>query len=534
MPFVLPVGRGARRGLTAALFAFFFSVLALWALATPPWGSPDEIAHGYRAVSAAHGEIYVDPVAAQNGSGGYVDVPAGLEVNAHSASCFAFHSDVTANCLKPATADETAVRVPSSAARYHPPYYLAVGFPTLFLSPTVELYAMRFVSVLLSAWMLAWAVSTVAWSRRPWLALGVWVLGLTPMVLFLGSVVNPNGLEITAAAAVWANAIALLRTDEPTVRRVALRRTALAAAVMVVMRTISPFWFVLALGFAAIVALPGVRRRLWRRDVLPWAGLVGIAGVFSVVWTVASKALLLGQLATPTHLSFFSRLDLTFQRQTEIWRDYWGNFGWLDTPLHHVMVSRWLIVGFTALALMLLVARWRARLGLLLLGAAVFGLPIVIEANDYNNAGPFWQERYSLPLAIGIVAIVASELGHARALPRLAERVLTVVGGIFAVFGAGFALRALMLALHRYVAGYHESFTLSGPWQPPGGAMSLAVTYGAVCAVGLCVLWLLTRRVAGVPALGVAAPAQSVSPAVGENPVPVQEEVAHGVDRGGY
>jgi hypothetical protein len=531
---VLPVGRGARRGFTAALFAFFFCVLALWALATPPWGSPDEIAHGYRAVSAAHGEIYVPPVAAQNGSGGYVDVPAGLEVNAHSAACYAFHADITADCLKAPTADETEVRVPSSAARYHPPYYLVVGFPTLFLSPTVELYAMRFVSVLLSAWMLAWAVSTVAWSRRPRLALGVWVLGLTPMVLFLGSVVNPNGLEITAAAAVWANAIALMRTDDPPVRKVALRRTAIAAAVMVVMRTISPFWLLLALGFAALVAVPGLRRRLWRRDVLPWAGLVAVAGVFSVVWTVVSQALLLGQLATPTHLSLLSRLDKAFQRQTSIWREYWGNFGWLDTPLHHVMVTRWLVAGFFALALMLLLSRWRARLGLVLLGVAVFGLPIVIEANDYNTAGPFWQERYSLPLAIGVVAVVAAELSHARALPRPAERALTVVGGVFAAFGAAFGLHALMIALHRYVVGYTKAFTLSGPWQPPGGAVSLAAGYGAVCAVALCVLWLLAARPAGVPALGRAAAAPSASPSIGEDPVPVQEEVAHGVDRGGH
>ncbi|TAM94986.1 MAG: DUF2142 domain-containing protein, partial [Rhodanobacteraceae bacterium] len=177
--------------------------MVAWALATPVWGSPDEYQHAYRAYAAVRGEVYVKPVAAVVGTGGYVDVPRGWIRSQFSIACYAGTGTRSPACLPPLTDDDTPVRIPSTAARYNPVYYLWVGLPSLFMPASDALLGMRLASAALNAFFLAWAISAAMAARQPAIVTGATLMAITPMIPFLGAAVNPNGLEITSALCCW-------------------------------------------------------------------------------------------------------------------------------------------------------------------------------------------------------------------------------------------------------------------------------------------------------------------------------------------
>ena len=105
----------------------------------------------------------------------------------------------------------------TSAGRYPPLYYAIVGIPSLVSDSTGGIYAMRLVDAALSALFVALALTSICvWSRRRFMLVGV-LLALTPMTLFLGGVVNPNGPEICAALCMWTAGLILVleRADDP-------------------------------------------------------------------------------------------------------------------------------------------------------------------------------------------------------------------------------------------------------------------------------------------------------------------------------
>ncbi len=53
-------------------------------------------------------------------------------------------------------------------------------------------------------------MSVVVWSKGRLLLVGV-LVAATPTTIFLASVINPNGLEITAALCLWCSGLILVR-----------------------------------------------------------------------------------------------------------------------------------------------------------------------------------------------------------------------------------------------------------------------------------------------------------------------------------
>lgn len=470
--------RAARRP-TLFVFCVVYAALALWALATPLWASPDEPAHVVRAYSAVHGQVYVTPVAAVAGTGGYVTVPRGLADGAKA--CYALDPRVDAACLTRIADNHRPVTVHNGAARYNPLYYLVVGLPSLFGPLAAAPMAMRLVSAALSAWLLAWALTSAALSSRPRLAVATVLFGITPMVLFLGAVVNPNGTEIAAAAATWVNGLLLLRNDDAALRPLLLRRTAVSASVLVLLRGLSPLWLAVIAVVALVAAAPGLRRRLFRRDVRPWATLVVTCCAAAVAWTVLSGSLRISQLRHPHHWSWGKRLAIVSRGLASRSRQQLGVFGWLDTPLPRVDYLWWTLLAIAVALLALALMRWRDRLALVLIAAIIVGLPLLLEAANFNAEGAVWQGRYTLPISIGAAAVAAVGLGTVRRLWQPLEWTLV------AALAAGFAVInviAFAWALHRYVSGLAVPFTLSGAWQPPGGALTLVVLFAVVVGFG--------------------------------------------------
>ncbi len=113
--------------------------------------------------------------------------------------------------------------VASTAARYNPLYYLAVGSPSLLAGPAHASRLMRLLSAALSALFLSWH-SPRRYRAPTSIAASTVLLAATPMVLFLGAAINPNGLEITAAICSWTCGNLALAAPDPLVCKALLRR----------------------------------------------------------------------------------------------------------------------------------------------------------------------------------------------------------------------------------------------------------------------------------------------------------------------
>jgi Predicted membrane protein (DUF2142) len=485
-----------RRSPLLVAFALFAVALGSWSLATPWWGSPDEFQHVYRAYATAHGHLYIEPEPVLAGTGGVVQVPREWEISRRTIFCYGGRPSVSASCAAPPSGDRTLSRRGSTAARYNPVYYLAVGWPALLFAPEQSPYAMRVASSVLSAWFLAWAVTSALLTRRPRLSGGAALLAMTPMVVFMGAVVNPNGLEISAALACWASLFALLTgADVPDrVRGVLMRRAALSAGAMVVTRALSPLWLAVIVAVAVVIASRRQLRSFFRGAALGWVGLVAVVSVAAVVWTYAARTLMLNQLTDPTHYSLGQRLGLAWggwTRQGMMWRGTVGNLGWLDTQLPPQVVLVWTAAALVVLVGALVCAAWRPRLSLVLALLTAVLLPVLVEALNWNTSGPVWQPRYSLPLTAGVVVVAGILLAQADV--RLGRWALAI--GLLALAAAVWAnVYGFVFTLVRYVTGLGKPFSLTDGWQPPLGGVPLTVANAAAWLVGAAALYWFAGR----------------------------------------
>jgi hypothetical protein len=503
-------GRAGPRWIAWVLFVAFFVPVALWSVSTPLWASPDENYHSLKAWSVAHGEFFVPPEDAILGTGGYVSVPQGLLDSTQTIQCLAFRPQATGDCVALPTEDTTRVEAANPAGRYNPVYYFLVGLPTLVTDLHHAPLAMRIASAALFALFASWAIAALAHSARPGVAMGAGLLAFTPMTLFLGAVVNPNGLEIAAAAALWANLGMLAYNGgalDPSTRRSMVRRAALAASAMVTTRGLSPVWLAVIVVCCLLVSTRHSIRLFASRHVLAWGAVAALASVFSLVWIVVAQSLKAGATGTPVQHVLLDRLHIASSTQQGKWRTAVGSFGWLDAPLPDLVSSTWLyaVVGVAVLALLRSSAG--GRVAILVVALAAYALPVLIEAESLNVTGVVWQGRYTLPLYVGVPILAAIMLGRSSRRLRVESAVGAVVAASVAI---GINVFGFALALHRNsdglvtAGGRTTPFALDGPWQPRlGGITSVGVftawVVAAVASVALLVWQFRRARPGSVP-----------------------------------
>jgi Predicted membrane protein (DUF2142) len=483
----LPRALGRRAFLS--VFVLWWLVAGAWAFATPIWGTPDEFAHASRAYAAVRGEVFIPPEAAQRGTGGFVDAPAGWANSVMDFRCYAFNPTKTADCLPPLTNDATPMRFGSGAARYNPVYYLIVGTASLITSPSDALWGMRLFSAALSAFFLTWAFTSAATSRRPIIATSAVALAATPMVGFLAASVNPSGLEISAAISTWVNGFMALSTSQDSRRSVYIRRTAISVIAVVSTRSLSPLWIaviavILAIAVASREHLPRLRRMSTR-----WTAAVLIATLAALAWTYFAKTLVLNVAAHPGTFSFADRLRLAWggrPKQQFLWRGTVGTFGWLDTNMPLSTVQFWTWAGVLLVFLALVVSPLRGWLAIITLGAAVVVIPTYLEAVNWNTSGPVWQPRYTMPISLGIVVLAGLLLAESVRWP-VWRRAQAVLGVGLCVAASWTNVCGFVIAISRYTVGSLKAISLTGAWSPPVPA-SVLVALEALAWVGLSVL----------------------------------------------
>ena len=497
----------AERGQPRAALVFVWAFLGVgamigaWSIATPIAAAPDEPAHIAQAVAIVHGQ-FDEPVR---------HTPLGLVASVRvpawagdlTAPCFvkddlftgAKVTGVVAACPDHLSDAEDPVSAPTQFSNAPPLYYLVVGIPSLFTSGPAALYAMRLVSCLLNAALVALGISLLVrfYPRRTPLA-GV-LIALTPMVLFLMSVVSSSGLEIASGFATWCGGLCIV--EHPRIPRPLAIWTAVAAVLLVLTRPTSPLDAgIITVVLAFLVGWKGLRQRFNPSLVPLWSSLLVAVLVAAAFLAVFGPPHLTG--AAPRHppgllSNMWTTLKLTGPRL----RQCIGDFGWLDTPVPAWVVGLWTacLVGLVALALTLSAACRRA---LPVLALSIVAMALFVESPQLGTINAFGQGRYWLPVLIGF-PLVASTFtwrpgphGHRQTGRGWVAPTLTL--------GLGLVLLAAQIAsfehaLTRYEVGLGVPPGSPTRWLPPGGHEPVVVAFvvGAVVTLALAVFMMLPR-----------------------------------------
>jgi hypothetical protein len=446
-------------------FVGYFLLAAAWALALPTNGTYDENQHLVRAYAVWTGQFlpHARGVDQAGSPADTIDGPRSL-LPANVNCTWRPKPPKPASCQLPVT-DRTMGPVPTTAGRYSPVYYLAVGLPLRLSPDATGLVWARLLSAALSALLLAAAAAVAAQQGNRLLLAGL-VLVSTPLAMNLSGAVNPNGLEISAGVLLFTALLAALRS--PTKPLLVL--AGVAAALLLTVRSLGPVMFALAVVACLLVAgRESTRALLRRRDTLLWFGGLSTAGAaFFVFWLLISHVTDIPP-DRPLRLGLGGILKGIATTRGEFYlRQVVGQFGYGETTVSPAMILLWYVLMATLVVPALWFASWRVRLAIG--GIAVAGalLLVGLEIHFVPLRGWYAQARYVMPLGVGVVIAAAYVDSYAAWLARrgwLDRLVLALVAATVPL-----DVYALARVMTRFQVGINAGLQpFGGSWQPPNG-----------------------------------------------------------------
>lgn len=418
-----------------------------WILAVPPFRGLDEHEHALRADSAANGNLTAI-TDARSGMADAVDADADL-VAASTPVCEAFPEGIAVNCDPLGPVADGRVLMRSSAASYHPLFYLAIGWPSLPFEGYAQLYAMRLAAAFLCALLIAAAFVAVRRSGGTWLGWGL-LLTLTPTMTYSMMVAAPNGLELAAGALVWCSLLALPHTYAGRGERGLLALAGTGATVLCATRTLGPLWTLLIAG--TCVALLGIRPYLWALRRRPWVGgaallVTAAAALWSADWTLSQGT------NDPTGLDdeYPAPALLRVIAQPALWvAQAMGAFPARDELARPAVLAAMVTAYWIFLAVSWRLAHRSGRRVLLLLVVVSVAVPMAISLATHAQLGFSWQGRYGWPYTMGVPLVGGLLLDRAGWLGSRRSASVLRIGLLVAVAGATVASQVRVL--HQQVA----------------------------------------------------------------------------------
>lgn len=473
-------------------FLIFAAIEVCWSLATPLFASPDEPAQVIKAVATLRGEFIGAPVPGPIQANTIVRVPKTFN-DGSIPICFAYKPTVPAGCAPGVHSSSKVVTATTYVGRYPPLYYLLVGWPSLFSSSTWVLYAMRFASGMATASMIALAFAVaLRWSRSRLLPAGL-ALAAVPSLLFLGSVVNPSGLEVAAGIATWTCGAVLVFDGGIYPPNGLLVATVISACVFSLIRGLSPMWVVLIAMLLMLAARRGRLKELIQdKRVRRYFALVAIVGLLAVVWIIEAHTLVIlptgnsASMKAPLIKVFFAVLGNSWIQTGHLI----GDFGWLDTSSPALTLFIWFFALGGFITLSLSAGSHRLVAAMLVLLVLIVVAPALITLASVRQVGELWQARYGLPFAVGVPILSAAGLRDLSLSKRL---------GILVALGVGIAQIATFIeVLQRYVEGLNSDpysaflypFTkVPNGWVPPLPPLVLTGLF-SLCMIGAVVMFI--------------------------------------------
>jgi hypothetical protein len=455
------------------VFIGFWLLHAGWAFATPFNGPPDEMQHAQRATGVLHGELMGE----RTRMGAIQTVPNSLNLG----WCFPTKVNVAADCEREPGGDQSPQRVDTSAGRFNPVYYLVTSWPLGPWPNWTGILLSRLLNGAAMAALLACAVVGAArWTRHRALLAGA-VVAITPMVAHLGGAINPSGVEIAAAVALFVALIAVVHEQREGVNRAAVALAGVGACVLVTPRFTGVMWLAVILG-AVLVPSAWARAKVLARarSVRMWSAAVCLSVLASLTWLLAGKP------ADPTGWDHgYTPKMIIKTALLDMWpnvaNQMVGVMGWAETLMPRLIYVVW----FAAVGLLVLgglavgdrVERWR----LAALFFATFTPLLTLEILTANQIGWFNQGRYFLPGAVGLPLLGAHILARHG---FTAEHFRTMTRDL-AVLLLPIHLGCLAYTMCRWQSGLASLNPLSGSWSPPYGSVLPLI----LATVGIAVLF---------------------------------------------
>jgi hypothetical protein len=472
--------RSGRR-LWLLAFVGFFLLHAGWSFATPYNGPPDEMQHALRTAGILNGEI----IGERTPDGAIQTVPASLSLG----WCFPTKVNVAADCELEPGGDQRPVLVNTSAGRYNPVYYLVTSWPLGPWPNWTGILLSRLLNGAAMAALLACAVVGAArWIRHRALLAGA-VVAITPMVAHLGGAINPNGVEIAAAVALFVALIAVVHEQREGVNRAAVALAGVSACVVVTPRFTGVLWLAVILGVVLVPSSWARAKVLIRsRPVRVWSVVVGLSFVASLAWIfVSGSADPLGEDRgyTATMIMRTALMDMW----PNVANQMVGVMGWAETLMPRLVYVVWFAaVGLLVLGGLVLgsrVERWR----LLALFFGAFTPLLTMEVLTANQIGWFNQGRYFLPGAVGLPLLGAYILARHGG---TAEQSRTLTRGL-AVLLLPIHLGCLAYTMSRWQSGLRSLNPFEGSWSPPYGSVLPLVLATVGIAVLMTFYWMASK-----------------------------------------
>lgn len=382
------------------LLAGGYALLLLsWAVANPPFAAPDEPAHYLRALAVGGGEFEGRSM---------VTVPAGLW--AVNLPCNQLRPAVSAACLYRAQRVDQPTSQFSGAGTYPPLAYVAPGLAERAAhSPTTADRAGRLAAMatsfvfLLGALLLLWEPSVGALSL-----LGITV-AVTPMVLFICSIVNSSGLETSAGLAFVAGLLRLSR-PEHYARKWAWTAVAGAGATLALSRSTGILWLLLDVGIVTVTV--GTRSAVdvvksEKKSATTTLTVIALAVAANRLWEAVygSDITREGPVAT----GWFGMLGNGFEQLPRLLTEWVGVFGWLDAHMPAPAYLAWQLMAAVVFGAAILVGRRCEILGLssaLVIAALVAALlSATLAAADAGGV----QSRQLMPF-LALTPLLAGEI----------------------------------------------------------------------------------------------------------------------------
>jgi len=463
-----------------------FALMLSWSLASPTPSGPDEPTQFIKAAAVAHGTLIGTPVPHSTSLVG-VRV-AGTYINAASvAQSCVYHTPATSGgCAPPLVGSSAPAVAFTYVGRYPPLYYAIVGLPSLVSSAPWTLHGMRAMSALLNAVALGLAfAATRVWARSVAVAIAA-TLAVTPMAIYLGSVVNPNSLEVSAAIAAWVTGAILVfdRSDDPPPGLVGA--FAVASVLLCASRTLSTVWW--ALIVMALVALrPASCGQLARRTaVRVGVGVSLVAAVVSGIYVVVARSYAFESFPLPPGTTTIQILAAIAGDTGKFVDGTIGIYGSPDTKVPLLVVGIWVVgVGALFVGAVALAARRDAWLLAAIAAVYVFVIPFAVIYSHAATNGITWQGRYGYPISVGVPVLAGALIGQRYTVP---SRLMGVSAAAVVVGN----LAAFYWLLRRYVVGMSriDPFReVAGAWRLPLALPGLvALTVIATVAYGILVV----------------------------------------------
>ncbi|MFI5915341.1 hypothetical protein [Dactylosporangium sp. NPDC051541] len=472
--------RNRRRSWVLA-FSAFFLVFGAWCFAAPFDGPADEVQHTIRAAGVASfdpGQIFARPATVPDafqkpGMGALQRVPVGMDAH---AVCFGFKPQVSAACAAGLHGGEVG-EVPTSAGRYNPLYYFAVGVPLRLWPDWGGLVVARLISSAICAALLASAfVSLLRWSRYGLTA--ATLLGVaTPMLAHLAGGVNPNSVEIAAGIAFFAAGIPLLLEPPDLVaKRPLVTLLGISSVLLLTLRSAGPAWFAFAFFALAVPVRWQWLRGYWRLlRVKLWTAGVIVAAVLSAAWIVGMKT---GELVPPPAGLYDYKTGEAIAIYVNSWWVYLegmiGVAGWFDVIMWSPFYIVWALLVGGLVVLGGMFGDWTMRWRYLVILLGGVALPGFLQVTQANMTGFIINGRYMLPLLAGLPLLAAWTLER-----RFfdATQARTVVRTMI-IFLLPVHLALLAWAMVRWQRGLPSNAgvgwfnPLKGDWHPPTGSVT--------------------------------------------------------------